>query len=66
MKVAAQYADLAKELFEALLSIEDGSTEAGDVEVAPLAALRSKGDGDASYKLNGEDPGGCRFLGLVV
>ena len=57
-KVATQYADLTRELFEALLSLDDGFAEPGEVKVVPLAKLRSEGEDAATYTLSGEDPGG--------
>ena len=57
-KVATQYADLTRELFEALLSLDDGFAEPGEVTLVPLAKLRSKGEDAATYTLSGEDPGG--------
>ena len=63
--MATEYADLTRELFDALLSLDDGYFVAepepgGEVEVVPLAKLRKKKKGEedaANYTLSGEEPG---------
>ena len=51
------YADLCKDLLEALLSLDDGFADPSEVEILPLVKLRSKGEDAATYSLNGEEPG---------
>ena len=58
MKVATEYAVLTRELFEALVSLDDGFAEPGEVGIVPLAKLRAKGEDAATNTLSGEEPGG--------
>ena len=55
--MATNYANLTKELLEALLSLDDGFADPGEVEILPLVKLRSKGEDAATYSLSGEEPG---------
>ena len=59
--MATEYAVLTRDLFEALVSLDDGFAEPGEVEIVPLAKLRPKDEGAASDKLSGEEPGGFEF-----
>ena len=59
--MATEYAVLTRELFEALVSLDDGFTEPGEVGIVPLAKLRGKGENTATTTLTGEEPGGVEL-----
>ena len=48
---------MTRDLFEALVSLDDDFDDPGEVEIVPLAKLRSKGEDAANYTLSGEEPG---------
>ena len=56
--MATEYAVLTRELFEALVSLDDGFAETGEIEMVPLAKLRVKSEDAATSRLSGDDPGG--------
>ena len=58
MKVATEYAALTRELLEALVSLDDGFAEPGELGIVPLAKLRVKSEDAATSRLSGDDPGG--------
>ena len=55
--MATEYAVLTRELFEALVSLDDGFAEPGEVGIVPLAKLRAKSEDAATNRLSGEEPG---------
>ena len=56
--MATEYAVLTRELFEALVSLDDGFAETDEIEIVPLAKLRVKSEDAATSRLSGDDPGG--------
>ena len=56
--MATEYAVLTRELFEALVSLDDGFAETSEIEIVPLAKLRVKSEDAATSRLSGDDPGG--------
>ena len=62
--MATEYAVLTRELFEALVSLDDGFAETSEIEIVPLAKLRAKGDDAATSTLSGEEPG--EWIGRIT
>ena len=62
--MATEYAVLTRELFEALVSLDDGFAETSEIEIVPLAKLRVKSEDAATSRLSGEEPG--EWIGRIT